>query len=327
MCGRLYFPIFLLRVGLFTLMYIDSLMVLAKLLSYLCYNTRHINTVDPSIQFTVEVAKEDGSIPFLDTIIRPEADGTFTIGVYRKPTHTELYLPWESNHNIAAKYSVINTLSHRAHTICSTPELAEEELKHLEQVLGQCKYPKWAIKRIFKKQQNKKKKQTPSTKHPAKCHIVIPYTQGIYESLKNICKKHGVDVHFKGGQTLNNILVSPKDKDKMTNKNSVIYSYTCGMIDCDEKYIGESGQTFGERYKEHLKAPSPIFTHQSNSGHEATMDKFKIIGRVDNSLARTIKESMYIRVNNPTLNRNIGKYNLPHIWDKILFTIPELQMK
>ena len=41
----------------------------------------------------------------------------------------------------------------------------------------------------------------------------------------------------------------------------------------------------------------------------------------------TIKESMYIRVNNPTLNRNIGKYNLPHIWDKILFTIPELKMK
>ena len=31
MCGRLYFPIFLLSVGLFTLIYIDSLIVLAKL--------------------------------------------------------------------------------------------------------------------------------------------------------------------------------------------------------------------------------------------------------------------------------------------------------
>ena len=97
---------------------------------------QHINTVDPSIKFTVEEAKEDGSIPFLDTIIRPEADGTFTIGVYRKPTHTDLYLPWDSNHNIAAKYSVINTLSHRALTICSTPKLAEQELQHLENVLG-----------------------------------------------------------------------------------------------------------------------------------------------------------------------------------------------
>ena len=31
---------------------------------------QHINTVDTSIQFTVGEAKEDGSIPFLDTVIR-----------------------------------------------------------------------------------------------------------------------------------------------------------------------------------------------------------------------------------------------------------------
>ena len=152
---------------------------------------QHINTVDPSIKFTVEDAKEDGSIPFLDTIIRPEADGTFTIGVYRKPAHTDLYLPWDSNHNIAAKHSVINTLSHRSLTICSTPELAEQELQHLENVLGQCKYPIWAIRKIFKKHQQKKKKQTPKTKYPAKCHIVVLYSQGKGESVKNICKGMG----------------------------------------------------------------------------------------------------------------------------------------
>ena len=73
---------------------------------------RHINTVGPSIQFTVEEPKDVGSIPFLDTSVTPEPDGTFIIGVYRKPTHTDLYLPWDSNHNLAAKYSVINTLTH-----------------------------------------------------------------------------------------------------------------------------------------------------------------------------------------------------------------------
>ena len=29
-------------------------------------------------------------------------------------------------------------------------------------------------------------------------------------------------------------------------------------------------------------------------------------------LARNIKESIYIRVNNPSLNNNIGKFNLSH---------------
>ena len=44
--------------------------------------------------------------------------------------------------------------------------------------------------------------------------------------------------------------------------------------------------------------------------HSTTPENFNIIGKEDKGLARTIKESIYIRVNNPTLNRNIGKYNL-----------------
>ena len=32
-------------------------------------------------------------------------------------------------------------------------------------------------------------------------------------------------------------------------------------------------------------------------------------------------------VNNPTLNRNIGKFNLPHIWDRVLLNTPGLTFK
>ena len=39
-----------------------------------------------------------------------------------------------------------------------------------------------------------------------------------------------------------------------------------------------------------------------------------------------IKESIYIRVRNPTLNQNIGKYNLNHIWDRVLFNTPGLKL-
>ena len=120
---------------------------------------------------------------------------------------------------------------------------------------------------------------------------------------------------------------SPKDKNEMANKSSIIYSYCCREIGCDEEYVGESGRTFGERFKEHLKTPSPIFPHQNISGHRTSMDNVKILGREENNVARTIQEAMFIRVNNPTLNKNIGKYNLPHIWDRILFTIPELKLK
>ena len=266
----------------------------------------------------------------MDTLITPEKNGTLSVGVYRKPTHTDLYLPWDSNHHLSAKYSVIKTLTHRAHTICSTPKHLETELKHLEEALGHCKYPNWAIKKIFKQHQLRKdRKHQPrrSNKPTKRSHIIIPYTPGICGSMKNIGRKYGIAVYFKGNRTLKNILMSPKDKDEMANKSSIIYSYCCGELGCDEEYVGESGRTLGERFKEHMKTPSPIFHHQTASGHITSMDNFKILGREENNMARTIKEAMFIRVNNPTLNRNIGKYNLPHIWDRILLTIPELKLK
>ena len=48
-------------------------------------------------------------------------------------------------------------------------------------------------------------------------------------------------------------------------------------------------------------------------------------GVKDWSIARAIKEVILIRVNDPSLNRNIGKYQLPHIWDEVLVKSPELK--
>ena len=48
---------------------------------------------------------------------------------------------------------------------------------------------------------------------------------------------------------------------------------------------------------------------------------------IGDNLARKIKESIFIRVNNPTLKNNIGKFNLPHIWDSILLNTKGLNLK
>ena len=52
----------------------------------------HISNMNPHIQFTTEDAKPDGSLPFLDTIVLPQLDNSLLTSVYRKPTHTNLYL-------------------------------------------------------------------------------------------------------------------------------------------------------------------------------------------------------------------------------------------
>ena len=62
------------------------------------------------------------------------------------------------------------------------------------------------------------------------------------------------------------LLVSPKDKDSITKKSSVIYWFRYDMIDCEYEYKGESSRMFEERYKEHLTAPSPILSTKSTLG-------------------------------------------------------------
>ena len=71
----------------------------------------------------MEDNKEDGATPFLDTTVKPEADGRLSITVYKKPTYMAQYLEWDSHHHLSAKYSVINTLTHREKTVCNKPEL------------------------------------------------------------------------------------------------------------------------------------------------------------------------------------------------------------
>ena len=144
--------------------------------------------------------------------------------------------------------------------------------------------------------------------------------------LKTLAKNLRCRYIAKGGTTIKNLLMAPKDKDPIQKQSGVIYKYHCDRVDCDEEYIGESSRTFGERFKEHLKPPSPIYDHSNISGHSVTINYFKIIGREDLNQIRTIKEALYIRVNDPSLNRNVGKYHLPHVWDEVLFNTSELKL-
>ena len=69
----------------------------------------------------------------------------------------------------------------------------------------------------------------------------------------NICGKAGVQVHFKGNNTVKDLMDAP-------NKGGVIYMYRCSHPGCTMEYIGETCRNFGDRYQEHLRAPSPSLT-------------------------------------------------------------------
>ena len=62
-------------------------------------------------------------------------------------------------------------------------------------------------------------------------------------------------------------------------------------------------------------------------GHPVSPECFSIVDREAQGMARNIKGAMYIEVNDPSLNRNLGKFQLPHVWDQILKDTPTLHLK
>ena len=200
----------------------------------------------------------------------PQPDKSLITSVYRRPTHTDWFLHWDSHHHLSAKFSVINTLKHRAKTVCSNNHLLKEEEDHINKALRRCKYPAWALNRVNIKQNKKKNMGSArtTTQVVKKPYIVVPYIQGMRENCKNICKEHGVEMYFRGENTIRDLLVHPKDEDTVLQKSRVIYSYKCGRVDCEEEYTGESGRTFAERFREHTRALSRIHDHHNTTGHE-----------------------------------------------------------
>ena len=53
-------------------------------------------------------------------------------------------------------------------------------------------------------------------------NIVIPYTQGLCESIQNVCTKYGIHTHFNSSKTLKNMPIISKKKDKSKQKSGFI---------------------------------------------------------------------------------------------------------
>ena len=150
---------------------------------------------------------------------------------------------------------------------------------------------------------------------------------GTGEKLRKLSKRKGIQVHFKGTNTLRIMLGNLKDKDPQNNQTRIIYHYKCPQINCSSAYIGESGRSLSESVKEHFKALSPIRLHSTTTGHPMDPEQFNIVHKEVNSHSRTIEEAKFIWVQDSTLNRNLVKYQLPHIWDHLLMASPTLQHK
>lgn len=288
--------------------------------------THHLNSIDPDIKFTTE-GEENRALAFLDTHTVIQEDGSLKIKIYRKPTHTDQYLNFQSNHPIQHKLGVIQTLHHRADSIISDQEDKEEEKSHVNSALQKCGYPKWAFDKATKQTKDKPSNNKDSFNAETKGQVVLPYIKGTSEALRRTFGKYGVRACFKPTQTLRQLLVSPKDKTEKANIAGPIYYIPCQGKTlkgrCSESYIGETERSLKTRFLEHRRPSSTSsevsqHIHIESPGHHVDLEEVKILDREPRYFERGVKEAIYIRANQPSLNRDGGRYKLPRVYDSVL---------
>ena len=159
----------------------------------------HLNGVRPTIKFTVE-QEEDGTLPFLDTLLRRREDGSLDISIYRKPTHMDRYLHFESHHPTHVKRGVVRCLHDRAREIISTQDNLQKEVDHLARVLKQNGYPASFIRDASTPPMQEtadtsgRDEEQEKEKEPL---VVIPYVAGMSEDIRRVCRKFNIRVVFK----------------------------------------------------------------------------------------------------------------------------------
>ena len=162
--------------------------------------TEYLNTIDEDIKWTTEgeveqeievedmEKKVERCLAFLDTLSVINDDGTIRTRVFRKATHTDQYLNFDSNHPLEHNRSVVRTLTHRARSIVSDLGERNEELDHVRRALGYNGHPDWLLAdtREDVKENTREKVLTSGVKSEERMKrpVVVPYIRGFSEELK-----------------------------------------------------------------------------------------------------------------------------------------------
>ena len=124
------------------LRFVDDTFVIHKVEHTQQFLTHH-KFLGPYIKFTTESPDQQGCLPISGTLTAQGPNGTLITMVYRKPTHTDQYLNWNSHHSITNKYSIYNTLSYRAQYVCSNQQLLKLENNTSKQHSTDAIFPPW----------------------------------------------------------------------------------------------------------------------------------------------------------------------------------------
>ena len=268
----------------------------------------HMNIQKQQIKFTMEIEVE-GRLPFLDVLVTRSGSSLVT-AVYRKPTHTDQYLHFKSNHPRSTKLGILKSMFLRADRICSNENIRGNEKEHIKKAFEKNGYPRSCFNTTLRK---------PRGQMVSTSTAIVPYSGALTDKLRRICGKYSIKLVAHSKDTIRTRLsnVAPiRNKDL---KQDVVYNIP---LSCQKVYIGETGRCLKTRMAEHRNAlrnasfgRSGVADHCVQCGCIPNFEETKIVATVNNTYKRRIRESIEMTLLGPI---NVGEKSIEisRIWNK-----------
>ena len=283
------------------------------------------HSFNKNLEFTVETAKivhENGRtfkfIPVLDVGVLWDPEGSFGFTrVYRKPTTSEIVMPWNDFGPTDWKTGTLIGFIRRAYTHSSDYMIMHEEIQCIIQQFRKVGYP---AKLIHDKVDNTlgrllhkanpvhypnpdANRKAPTDLPPKWSVLYLPWSGvpagAIVNQIRKTLPREQSRISIAYITTkLRDLLPRFSSCNPVENRalfsSDVVYKYTCS---CGQVYIGETKRRLAVRIKEHSKPKTPLMEHITNCpGSTFLSTNFSIVARgLRGRESRKRYESIWIR--------------------------------
>ena len=160
--------------------------------------------------------------------------------VFRKSTHTDQYLHFNSHYPQSHNQSVVYTLFSRAESLSSCPSLKSFKELHVSKVLQDNGYPE----RFIHSSCLPRPCLTSPPETEGLTTLTLPYLKGPSEAIWRVLQPLNIRTFFRPTRTLRQILFHP---DPAHQQAGVVYKIPCS--DCSKSYIGRQEELFHNVWK------------------------------------------------------------------------------
>ena len=258
---------------------------------------------------------KERKLPFLNVCLQRKDDGSITTLVFRKATHTNQYLSFDSHYPVAHKAAVVRTLMCRASALSSNGVERVAEEKKVMEALRDNGYPSGFVHRHSDNRAPRWRED--DQRLPRTSLTLPPYVSGLSETVRRVLRPLDIKVVFRPLHTLRHQLVHPKDPVPMDQRTGVVYQIPCS--DCPKVYIGQSGKSLKHQLVEDQQAlrngdvaASALAEHTWSTGQHVDPFKALVVDTQPFVTTRCLLESWHIQLHSDMLNRERGTLPREH---------------